>query len=179
MAINKMIYAIRLLAVCAVSMILASCATGKYLRTEESSSIEMKNTYSLILYGGRFSDDRETLAILDTEGDKYTFVVQAPDYDYRIKRKVPANKALKEAEEFVRFHHSFWRSLVSRILNHEGVTIGYEVKPLYLFADMGFSDVIEVYYSLEGKTVFVRIRLRPEAEDRLYDRHTPFIFRGR
>ena len=46
---NRMIYGIRLLAICAVSVILASCATGNYLRTEESSSIDMKKTYSLIL----------------------------------------------------------------------------------------------------------------------------------
>jgi hypothetical protein len=170
---------IQLFAICAVSMILSACATGNYLRTEESSSIEMKKTYSLILYGGRFSDDMETLAILDKEGDKYEFIVYAPDYDYRIKRKVPGKKALEEAEKFVRFHHSFRRSLLSRILDHSGATIGYEVKPLYFPVDAGFSDVIDVYYSIEGKTVIVKIRLRPEAEDRLFERDTPFIFRGR
>jgi hypothetical protein len=176
---RKKIFLIRLLAVCAVSMILASCATGNYLRTEESSSIEMKQTYRLILYGGRFSDDRETLAILDKEGDKYEFIVYAPDYDYRIKKKVPAKEALAIAENFVRFHHSFYRSLLSRILDHSGATIGYEVKPLYFPVDVGFSDVIDVHYSIEGKTVIVKIRLRPEAEDRLFERDTPFIFRRR
>jgi hypothetical protein len=176
---DKMIIGIRLLAVCAVSVILASCATRNYLRTEESNSIEMKKTYSLILYGGRFSDDMETLAILDKEGDKYKFIVYAPDYDYRIKRKVPAKEALKEAEKFVRFHHSFRRSLLSRILDQSGATIGYEVKPLYFPVDTGFSDVIDVYYRIEGKTVIVKVRLSSEAEDRLFERDTPFIFRRR
>jgi hypothetical protein len=176
---NKMIYGIRLLAICAVSVILASCATGNYLKTEESSSIEMKKTYSLILYGGRFSDDMETLAILDKEGDKYEFIVFAPAHDYRIKREVPAKEALKEAEKFVRFHHSFRRSLLSRILDQSGAIIGYEVRPLYFPADAGFSDVIDVYYSITGKTVITKIRLRPEVEDRLFERDTPFIFRGR
>ena len=74
---KKMIIGIRLLAICAVSVILASCATGNSLRTEESNSIEMKKTYSLILYGGRFSDDLETLAVLDREDDKYEFIVVA------------------------------------------------------------------------------------------------------
>ena len=176
---KKMIIGIRLLAICAVSVILASCATGNSLRTEESNSIEMKKTYSLILYGGRFSDDLETLAVLDREDDKYEFIVVAPDYDYQIKRKVPGKKALEEAQKFVRFHHSFRRSLLSRILDQSGATIGYEVKPLYFPADMGFSDVIDVYYSIAGKTVMVKIRLSSAAEDRLYERDTPFIFRRR
>jgi hypothetical protein len=176
---NRMIFGIRLLAVCAVSVLLASCATGNYLRTEESSSIEMKKTYSLILYGGRFSDDMETLAILDKEGDKYEFIVYASQDDYRIKRKVPAKKALEEAEHFVRFHHSFRRYLLSRILDQSGDTIGYEVKPLYFPLDMGYSDLIDTYYRIEGKTVIVKIRLSSVAEDRLYERDTPFIFRRR
>jgi hypothetical protein len=177
---NKMIIGIRLFAICAVSVILASCATGNYLRTEESSSIEMKKTYSLILYGGRFSDDMETLAILDKEGDKYEFIVYAASADnYRIKRKVPAKKALEEAEHFVQFHHSFRRSLLSRILDQSGATIGYEVKPLYFPLDVGYSDLIDTYYRIEGKTVIVKIRLSSAAEDRLYERDTPFIFRRR
>ncbi len=176
---NNMIFGIRLLAICVVSTILASCATGNYLRTEESSSIEMKKTYSLILYGGRFSDDMETLAILDKEGDKYEFIVYASADDYRIKRKVSAKKALEEAEHFVRFHHSFRRSLLSRILDQSGDTIGYEVKPLYFPLDVGYSDLIDTYYRIEGKTVLVKIRLSSAAEDRLYERDTPFIFRGR
>jgi hypothetical protein len=176
---NKMTFGVRLLVVCAVSVILASCAAGNYLRTEESSSIEMKKTYSLILYGGRFSDDRETLAILDKEGDKYEFIVYASQDDYRIKRKVPAKKALAMAEHFARFHHSFRRSLLSRILDQSGATIGYEVKPLYFPLDMGYSDLIDTYYRIEGKTVIVKIRLSSAAEDRLYERDTPFIFRRR
>jgi hypothetical protein len=170
---------VRLLVFCAVSMMLASCATGHYLRTEESSAIEMKKNYRLILYGGRFSDDMETLAILDMEGDKFEFIVYAPAHDYHIKRKVPAKEALKDAEKFVRFHHSFRRSLLSRILDQSGATIGYEVRPLYFPADVGFSDVIDVYYTIAGKTVIAKIRLRPEAEDRLFERETPFIFRRR
>ena len=175
----KMNRIFQLLAICAVLMILASCATGNYLRTEESSSIEMKKTYSLILYGGRFSDDMETLAILDKEGDNYEFIVYAAEHDYRIKKKVPGKKALEEAQKFVRFHHSFRRSILSRILDRDGATIGYEVKPLYHVLDIGYSDVIDVHYRIEGKTVITRIRLIPEAEDRLFERDTPFIFKGR
>ena len=176
---KEMTHVIRLLAVCAVSAILVSCATGNYLRTEESSTIEMENTYSLIYYGGRFSDDRETLAILDKDDDAYKFIVIASEYDYRIEKNVPAKSALAKAEHFVRFHHTFRRSLLSRILDQRGATIGYEVKPLYFPVDVGYSDLIDTYYRIEGKTVMVRVRLRAEAEDRLFERDTPFIFRGR
>jgi hypothetical protein len=140
---------------------------GKSLKTEETTASNITGKFTLILYGGRYYDDLETIAILDKEEDKFTFEPYAPDFDYTIKKDVPAKEALKEAEKFVSFHNSFWKSQLSRIIDDKGNTIGYEVRPLYLPAVIGVSDVLEVNYWLkEGGRVKTLIRLSQSAERR-------------
>jgi hypothetical protein len=142
-----------------------SFACEKPLKTEEAKASDITGTYTLILYGGNYSDDLETIAILDREGDQYNFEPYTPDFDYRIKKGVPAEEALKEAEKFVSFHNSFWRSQISRIIDNKGNTIGYEVRPLYQPFTFGVSDVLDVYYWLrEGGRVKVLIRLTQSVE---------------
>jgi len=140
-------------------------AFEKALRTEEATPDEMKGTFTLILYGGSYLDDLETIALLDSEGDLYVLEPFAPDFDYRMKKGVPAQEAFKEAEEFVNFHPSFWRSQLSRILDKEGKAIGYEVRPLFRPFIFGISDVLDVTYWLKEKgRVKVTIRLIPSIE---------------
>ena len=142
-----------------------SFAFEKPLKTEKAKVDDVTGTFTLILYGGRFSDDLETIAILDREGDQYTFEPYAPEFDYRIKRGVQAQKAIEEVEKFVSFHNSFWHSQLSKVIDNKGNTIGYELRPLYLPFSYGISDVMEVYYWLkEGNKVKVTIRLTPSIE---------------
>ena len=162
-----------------ISLILTvSCATGIYLRTERAQVTEISGTYTLILYGGRYSNDIETIAILDKEDAKYTFEVSAPEFDYKIKRGVPAKEALEEAEKFVSFHHSFWQARLSRIIDPAGNTIGYELRPLYHPIDFGYTDVLDVYYVIKDSKVIVTISLIPEVQRILFDDDRPFLFRG-
>jgi hypothetical protein len=156
-----------------------SCAPGRQARTLESTPGEIQGTYTLLLYGGRYSDDLETLAILDREGDAYEFIIYAPEFDYLTKHDIPGKEALKEADEFVSFHHSFHRSILSRIVEAGGNTIGFEVRPLYYPIDVGFSDVIDVTYLIKDNKVTVKIRLRQEMERRLFEGDRPLIFKGR
>ena len=130
------------------------------LITESASPSDVKGVFTLILYGANYSDDLETVAILDKEGDGYTFVPFAPQFNYKVKKGIQAQEALKEAEQFVSFHNAFWKYQLSKILNPEGVTIGFEVRPLYLSFVYGFSDILDIYYWLkaDGK-VKVVIRL--------------------
>lgn len=162
-----------------ISLILTvSCATGKYLRTEAAKVTEISGTYTIILYGGRYSADMETIAILDKEGDKYTFEVYAPEFDYKIKHGVPAKKALEESEKFVRFHHSFWQARLSKIIDPSGNTIGYEIRPLYHPIDFGYTDVLDVRYVIKDSKVIVTISLIPEVQRILFDDDRPFLFKG-
>jgi hypothetical protein len=142
-----------------------SFAFEKPLKTEKAKVDDITGTFTLILYGGRFADDLETFAILDCEGDQYTFEPYAPDFDYRIKKGIQAKKAIEEAKKFVSFHNSFWRSQLSKIVDSKGNTIGYELRPLYLPFVYGISDVLEIHYWLKkGNKVRVTIRLTPSLE---------------
>lgn len=154
------------------------CAGGAGLRTRVVNPQEVGGNVTLFLYGARYSDDIETLAVLDLEGDGYTFKVRAPDFDYKVKKGVPAGEALDEALEFISFHRSFQSPRVSSILDPQGRTIGYEVRPLYRIIDFPYSDVLDVYYGLSDGQVAVRIRLIPAVELQREERPRPII-RGR
>lgn len=140
----------------------AKDVSAKFLKTEKAGADEMKGTYTIIFYGGRHINDLETAAFLDKEGDQYEFEPYAPEFDYKIKKGVPAEEALKEARKFVSFHNAYWRSQLSRILDEKGNTIGYELRPLYYPFVYGRDDLLEIYYRIKGNKVIVEIRLTPD-----------------
>ena len=139
----------------------SSIALEKPLKTKAATPEDVTGAFTLILYGANYLDDLETIAILDYEGDDYHFEPFAPAFNYKVREGVQAQEALKEAEKFVSFHSSFWKSQMSKILDKEGVTIGYEVRPLYRPFIYGISDILDVYYWLkkDGK-VKTTIRLK-------------------
>jgi hypothetical protein len=139
-----------------------SFAVAKFLKTEEAKSDEVTGTYTLILYGGRYINDLETVAFLDKEGDQYEFEPYAPEFDYKVKKGLPAEEALREAKKFVSFHNAFWRSQLSRILDEKGNVIGYELRPLYYPFVYGRDDLLEIYYRIKDSKVIIEIRLVPD-----------------
>jgi len=154
-----------LLILFAAVAVLFGCQADPGLRTEEVQPQDVQGgSFTLILHGARHSDDLQTLAVLDLEGDGCGFKVFAPDFDYRAKKGVPAKEALEEALRFVSFHSSFHRSRVSRIIDPQGRTIGYEVRPLYRISDYPTPDVLDIHYGLTGADVTVRIRLTREVD---------------
>jgi hypothetical protein len=50
--------------------VLYSCAVGPTLRTTGALESEITGTYTLILFGGNYTDDLHTIAFLDKEGDQ-------------------------------------------------------------------------------------------------------------
>ncbi len=163
-------------AVLAFALVATSCAPSLYLKTEAARSGEVSGTYTLILYGARYSADIENVAILAKEGTGYVFEVYAPEFDYRVKKNVHAEEALAEAGEFVGFHYAFRQSRLSKILDTNGSPIGYEVRPLYSPLDFGYADVFDITYALQERRVTVRIRLIRELE-RPFREDSPFPFR--
>ncbi len=117
-------------------------------------------TFRLILYGGNYSDDKETIAVLDREGDGYIFEPYAPDFSYSIKENIPSERALEEAKGFVKGHASFINLLITKLVDNEGKTLGYEVRPLYFPLRYGLSDILDVYYTRKGKKVTIYIYLK-------------------
>jgi hypothetical protein len=137
-----------------------SFAFEKPLLVKGADLAEVKGNFNLILYGGRHSDDLETLAILDIDGDNYFFDPFAPDFDYKVFKNVPAEKAIQTAEKFVSFHNAFHKTVLKKILDSKGKTIGYELRPLYYPIVYGFADVMDVFYwEKEGGRIKVLIRL--------------------
>ena len=156
---------------------LGACVPAPSLKTAEVQEKELTGTYTLILYGARYSADIETVGVLAREDTGYTFEVYAPDFDYTTKKNVPAREALAAARRFVAFHPAFRQSRLSAILDNRGVVVGYEVRPLYSPLDFGYSDVLDVTYILQDSRITIRIRLIPELDRPPFREDSPFFFR--
>jgi hypothetical protein len=138
---------------------------SKPLKTASADSSEVKGTFTVILLGGAHTDDLETVAFLDKEGDQYILEPFAPDFDYKVIKGLSPEEALRETEKFVRFHPSFWKILLNKIIGPEGTIIGFEMKPLYIPFIYGTSDALDIYYwpKKDGR-IKVTIRLIPMLE---------------
>jgi len=148
------------------ALMLQACASGKALRTDVVPHGDIPGTYILILYGGNYGGDLETIAFLDKEGDSYTFEPYAPDFVFRATKGLAADKAIREATEFIRLHPEVNGEQFLSIKDEKGEIIGYELRPLYLPITFGTDDVIDVYYRLKEDRVLVFVRLKPSIEKR-------------
>jgi hypothetical protein len=145
---------------------LQACAPGKSLRTDVASGIDFKGTYTLILYGGNYSDDLETAAFLDKEGDRYTLEPYAPEFVFRTRKGLPADRALKEASEFIRSQANVHGEQFRSIRDEKGEIVGYEHRPLYLPLAFGTDDVLDINYWLKEDRILVYVTLKPSLEKR-------------
>lgn len=151
------------------AFVLQSCAPGKTLRTDAAVSSEVQGTYTLILYGNNYSDDLETAAFLDKEGDRYTLEPYAPEFTFRVRKGLTADRALREADEFIRSHAEFRQEKLRSIRDEKGELIGYELRPLYLPLTFGTDDVLDIDYWLKEDRVFMLIKLKPSLEKKKLD----------
>jgi hypothetical protein len=157
--------------VMACLMAFTGCATtGSHIHTESPGGKEISGVFTLILYGGNYLNDLETVAFLDREGDAYTFDIFAPDFNYRTIKGMSAAEGLKRAEEFVSRNTSFNHVSLSSIVEDKEGNIGYEVRPLYQQFTYGTDDLLDITYGEKGNKVVVNIRLKPSIE-RLKSRH--------
>jgi len=154
--------------------VLQGCALGKQLQTETADPGSIAGMYDLVLYGCRYPDDIEHAAFLISPDSRYPVSLFVPDTSYTMKKGLQAEKALSEADAFVRCGiHTVTETRVHRIPDDSGGTIGYEVLPRYLPYDVGGSDPLLVSYSLKDGKVTVFIRLFPDVERRLDQMDVP------
>ena len=158
-----------------------SCAQRASLRTVYAHPSEITGTYTLFLYGGRYMEDLETVAILAKEETPYAFEIYSPEFNYKVINGLSADEAYRKAAAFVSFHHAFDHFIVSKILDGNGTAIGYEVRPYYRPFEYGYSDVLEVWYTVHDGKVIARVHLKPEVERYLRDGNDrrPLLFRMR
>lgn len=133
----------------------------RLLETVPAGVSNITDTFTLILYGGQNSNDIETVAILDKEGDRYSFEPFAPRFKYIVKRGVPANEALEEAGKYISWHNSYHRSQLRGIIDEKGSILGYELRPIYLPLAFGIDDIMDIDYRMRGNRIVVIVRLKP------------------
>jgi hypothetical protein len=153
----------------AASLTLLACAPGKALRTDVPPSGNVQGSYTLILYGGNYGNDLETIAFLDKEGDRYTLEPYAPQFVFRTRKGLTADSALREASEFIRSQAEFQREQFRSIKDEKGEIIGYELRPLYLPFTFGTDDVLDVDYWLKEDRVLIFVKLKPSLEKKKND----------
>ncbi len=145
-------------------LVLAACAPRQGLRSDPAASDGMSGNYSLILFGCRYLDDPETVAIFDREGDQYRFEPFSPEFNYRIEKNLSGDTALEKARHFINCHTAVHGERLSRISDGKGVVPGYELRPLYFPLTYGVDDILLTDYRVEGDTVVVTIRVIPSVE---------------
>lgn len=144
-----------------ILIISKSLGRGKRLKTVSAEIADIAGTFTLILYGAEHSNDIETLAILDKEGDRYAFEPFAPKFKYTIKRGLSVKEALEEAGKFISWHNLFHQSQLRGIIDEKGNVLGYELRPLYLPLMLGTDDIMDIDYRMRSDKIAVFIRLKP------------------
>jgi hypothetical protein len=147
---------------------MSGCLLGTQINTVTADPATITGTYDLMLYGCRYHDDLERAAFLIAPGKTGMVDLFVPETSYKVKRGLPADKALAEAEAFVRCgRYTVTELRVHRIPDGSSGTIGYEILPRYLPYDDGGTDPLFVSYTLKDGKITVYIRLFPDVERRL------------
>jgi len=144
----------------------SGCISGTRLTTESAGAAAPAGTYDLYLYGCRYPSDIENVAILVASDAPYPLDIFAHATRYKIKKGLTGEKALAEANAFIRCSmKSVWKSAVRRIVDDRGRTFGYDVRPFYMPYEIKGSDVMIMNYFLKDGTVTAYITLFPGAEE--------------
>jgi hypothetical protein len=147
---------------------LQGCAFGTQLQTSAADPKTISGTYDLYLYGCRYPADWEHAAFLISADARYPVNLFVTDTSYKVTKAVPAEKALSEAEKFVRCGiYSIESTRVRRIPDDSGGTIGYEILPRYAAHEQAGTDPLLVSYSLKDGKVTVMIQLSSFAKQKL------------
>jgi hypothetical protein len=148
---------------------LAGCMAGKQLYPSAANTAAIEGSYTLMLYGCHYPEDITNVAILVSDASKYPVEINDIDTSYKIEKDVPAAQALRRADSFLRCTtHRIWQTVVRRIPDDSGGTIGYEVRPLYFPLEFGQTDVLLTSYALRDGKVKASIRLDPDVERMIY-----------
>ena len=142
-----------------------SCTTVKYLKTEMVKEADIRDPVTLFLY---HEFEYGGVAIIDVEGDDYTFEILASRYNYSVKTNLTADQAMDETAQFI----ATWRKEMRIILDDSGTIIGYEIRPLFQMSRFGRSDIFDTTYRPAGNTIIVTVDLESTVRGMYeYDRY--------
>jgi hypothetical protein len=152
-----------------VMFAIQGCSLGTQLRTETADPKSIEGTYDLFTYGCRYPDDIEHAAFLIAPDKAGMVELYVPATSYKVKRGIPADQALAEANTHVRCGvRTVEATRVRRIPDGSGGTLGFEVLPRYSATEVGGMDPLNVSYSLKDGKITIHIRLFPDVEKKLY-----------
>jgi hypothetical protein len=144
------------------------CSLGAPLLTETADPKSLEGTYDLFLYGCRYPNDIEHAAFLITPDKAGMVELYVLATSYKVKRGVPAEQALAEANTHVRCGVRTVETVrVHRIPDGSGGTLGFEVLPRYPTTDVGGMDPVNVSYTLKDGKIIIYISVSPVAERQL------------
>lgn len=153
-------------------VLLLACSAGSLrLSTGPARPADMAGTYRLYLYGCRSSADIENMALLVNESSPHRFRLFTLDTAYRVRHGLSGANALDEADRFIRCSiYDTGASVLRTVLDPDGNVAAFELKPLYLWSEMGKDEVLQTDYFLRNGTITVYITLDPQVERiRKYD----------
>ena len=141
------------------------CSFGTQLRTEPADPKGIVGTYDLFTYGCRYPDDIEHAAFLIAPDKAGMVELYVPATSYKVKRGLPADQALAEANTHIRCGvRTVEATRLLRIPDGSGGTLGFEVLPRYPATDLGGMDPLNVSYTLKDGKITIYIKLFPNAE---------------
>jgi len=171
---NRLRSVLQLSALLFLVSLLSSCAMGIQLKTERADPKGIQGTYDLITYGCRYPSDIEHAAFLITPERTDSVDLFVLDTAYKIKRGLPANQALAEAETHVLCGIRTVQDIrIRRIQDGSGGTLGYEVLPRYPATDETGMDPLLVNYSLKNGKITIYIQFDPNVEKKINSMNTP------
>jgi hypothetical protein len=148
---------------------ISGCLLGTQLNTETADLKTITGTYDLLLYGCRYPDDIEHAAFLIASDKAGMVELYVPSTSYKVKRGIPADQALAEANTHVRCGvRTVEATRVLRIPDGSGGTLGFEFLPRYPATDIGGMDPLNVSYTIQDGKITVYIKLFPDVERELY-----------
>ena len=141
------------------------CSLGTQLRSETADPKGIEGTYDLFTYGCRYPDDIEHAAFLIAPDKAGMVEFYVPATSYKVKRGLPADQALAEANKHVRCGVRTVEAIrVHRIPDGSGGTLGFEILPRYPATNVGGMDPLNVSYALKDGKITVYIKLFPNVE---------------
>ncbi|MHB8846206.1 MAG: hypothetical protein ACYC7L_15850 [Nitrospirota bacterium] len=150
------------------------CLSGTQLRSELSDPRALGGTFDLMLYGCRYPDDIENAAFLVPAESAIPLELFVSDTSYKLKKGLSAEKAVAEADAFVRCGvHTVQETRFHRILDTTGTVVGYDVIPRYLPYEIGGPDPLLVTYVLSSGRITAYVRLKPEVERQIMQFDAP------
>lgn len=152
-----------------LTLALTACVSGTPLLTTEAQPAQVTGTYTLLLYGCHYPEDVKDVVILLDERNTHPFEIYDIKTSYKVKKGVPAQEALTEAEAFIRcsMRRVSYTGLRS-IPDGAGGILGYEVRPLFFATEFGFPDIMLINYVMtKDGMIRAYIKLHPDVEKQL------------